>query len=58
MKDILAFDKKNKVTIKKKNNSNKWYFPNNRQKAFEISELASSQFVPDAKSIEINVFKK
>ena len=56
-KDILAFDKRNKVTIKKKNNYNKWYFPNSRQKTFQISELASSKFVPDAKSIEINVLK-
>ena len=56
-KDILAFDKRNKVTISKKNNSNKWYFPNSRQKTFQISELASSKFVPDAKSIEINVLK-
>ena len=56
-KDVLAFDKRNKVTISKKNNSNKWYFPNSRQKTFQISELASSKFVPDAKSIEINVLK-
>ena len=56
-KDVLAFDKRNKVTIKKKNNSNKWYFPNSRQKTFQISELASSKFVPDAKSIEISVLK-
>ena len=56
-KDVLAFDKRDKVTINKKNNSNKWYFPNSRQKTFQISELASSKFVPDAKSIEINVLK-
>ena len=48
-KDVLAFDKRDKVTINKKNNSNKWYFPNSRQKTFQISELASSKFVPDAK---------
>ena len=32
-------------------------FSNSRQKTFQISELASSKFVPDAKSIEINVLK-
>lgn len=56
LRDILGFDKEKKVKIKKNINSESWFYPENK-KFFKINELASSKFVPEAKSIKIEILK-
>ena len=58
LRDLLSFDKKEKVIIKKRDQANSWYYPSNKQRFLNISELASSKFVPEAKALEIKVIKK
>ena len=56
LRDVIGFDKEKKVLIKKNSKSDTWFFPENKN-FFCIKELASSKFVPEAKSIQIEVLR-
>ena len=55
-RDLLPNDKiENKVIIKKHENTNFWYYPENK-KSYKFSELASTTTLPDSKAFEVEVF--
>jgi len=57
LRDILSLNTNKKVEIIKKNSINSWYYPSEKSKKYVIKELATSKFVPEAKSFEIEVLK-
>ena len=57
LRDLLAFNTNKKVEIIKKNSLKYWFYPTKKKKIYFIKELASTKFVPEAKSFEIKVLK-
>ena len=57
LRDLLGYDNNNKVSIKKNLKIKRWFFPEHKR-FFYLRELASSKFVSEAKSLEIEVLRE